>query len=107
MYFYRGYDSKFGFDSQNSFIWISDDVDYARQYGNAIKKFEIDFEKLNFADLDTLDEACAELDYDYIDVIYNPTEEFASYVKSRDFNAFTVNLGDYTCCCLLDKTLLL
>ncbi len=107
MLFYRGYDSKFGFDSQNSFIWISDNKDYAQQYGNAVKKFEITFEKLNLADLRTLDEACTELGYDHIDVIYNPTEEFASYIKSLGFNAFTVNLGDYTCCCILDKSLIL
>lgn len=106
MKFYRGYDSKLGFDSQNSFIWISDDVDYARQYGNAIKKFEIDFEKLNFADLDTLDEACAELDYDYLEAVYNPTEEMADFLKSHSYNAFTIEPCNLNCCCLLEKSLI-
>lgn len=107
MTFYHGYNSNYGFNSQNSFIWISDDKDYAQQYGNAVKEFEIDFEKLKFADLATLEDACNELKYDYLDAMYNPTEEMAEFIKSRGFNAFTIEPCDYSCCCLLDKSIIL
>lgn len=106
MTFYRGYDSNFGFDSQDSFIWISDDKDYALQYGNALKEFEIDFEKLNFVDLDTLDDACNEFNYDYLEAIYNPTEKMTEFIKFRGFNAFLIEPCDLSCCCLLDKSLI-
>lgn len=106
MTFYRGYNSKYGFDSQDSFIWIPDDKDYASQYGNMLKEFEIDFGKLRFADLDTLDDVCNEFNYDYLEAIYNPTEEMAEFIKSQGFNAFTIELGDLSCCCLLNKSLI-
>ena len=105
MIFYRGYENKYGFYSQDSFVWISDDFDYALEYGNSVKSFEIDFDKLNFADLSTLENVCSELGYDYIDIIYNPTEDFADKLRECGFNAYTIEPMNCRCCCLLDKSL--
>lgn len=54
MTFYRGFDSKYGFFSEHSFVWMSDDKDYASEYGDSLKSCKIDFAKLNFANLSDL-----------------------------------------------------
>lgn len=105
MIFYRGYKSKYGFDSEYSFIWLSDDADYAYEYGDSVKSLEIAISDLHFADLSTLEDTCTILGYDYLDAIYNPSEEFADYLKTCGFNAYSIEPCDYKCCCILDKTL--
>ena len=107
MTFYRGFDSTFGFDTSDSFIWISDDFDYASEYGDCVKSVEINFDTLHFADLYTLETTCNKLDYDYLDAIYNPTEEIAEELRKCGFNAYTIEPMDYKCCCLLDKNLII
>ena len=106
MLFYRGFDKKIGFNSNASLIWLSDDEDYAKEYGNAFATVEIDEDLLRFADLSILDEVCNNFDYDYLDAIYNPSEEMAEYLKSCGFNAFSIEPDNYKCCCILDKTLI-
>ncbi len=49
MVFYRGYINNIGFDSYNSFIWLSDNQEYAAMYGDALAKFEIDETLINCA----------------------------------------------------------
>lgn len=107
MTFYRGYDSEYGFFSNHSFLWISEDKDYASEYGDTVKSCEIDFEKLNFTDLSTLETVCSELDYDYLEAIYNPTEEMADLLRARGFNMYTIEPMDYKCCCILDRKLVI
>ena len=107
MTFYRGFDSKFGFFANSSFLWITDDFYYASEYGNYVNSCEINFDELKFAYLDVLENVCSELNYDYIDIIYNPTEYFVDKLRKYGFNAYTIEPMDYRCCCLLDKNLLL
>ena len=103
MTFYRGFDSKYGFFSEHSFVWMSDDKDYASEHGDSLKSCKIDFAKLNFANLSDLEYICAELDYDYLEAIYNPTEEMADLLRSLGINAYTIEPCDYECTCILDK----
>ena len=58
-----------------------------------------------FVMLDVLENVCSELNYDYIDIIYNPTEDFADKLRECGFNAYTIEPMNYRCCCLLDKSL--
>lgn len=105
MIFYRGYESRYEFFSNHSFVWISDDEDYTSEYGDSVKSCKIDFEKLNFANLSVLEDICAELDYDYLDAIYNPTEKMVDLLRANGFNAYTIEPMDFKCCCILDKKL--
>ena len=95
MTFYRGYDSKYGFFSKHSFVWISSDKDYASEYGDSVKSCCIDFNKLSFANISALEDICSELDYDYLDAIYNPTEEMADLLRTLGVNAYTIEPMDY------------
>ena len=106
MTFYRGYDSKYGFFSKHSFVWISSDKDYAFEYGDSVKSCCIDFNKLSFANISALEDICSELDYDYLDAIYNPTEEMADLLRTLGVNAYTIEPMDYKYCCILDKKLI-
>lgn len=106
MTFYRGFKSKFGFDSLSSFIWITNDYDYACEYGDCVGSVEINFEKLIFATLSVLEDVCVKLNYDYIETIYNPNEKMADLIRLQGYNIYTLEPMDFKCCCLLNKILL-
>lgn len=106
MTFYRGFKRKYGFDSKDSFIWLSEYEDYAKEYTDSFASVEIDESLLKFADLDTLEDACNALDYDYLDAIYNPTEDMTNYIRSFGFNAYSLEPDDWKCCCILNKSLI-
>lgn len=55
MIFYRGFDSQYGFFTNNSFLWVSDDFTIASEYGDSVKSCKINFAKIKFADLTTLE----------------------------------------------------
>mgnify|MGYP004568561025 CR=1 FL=1 len=106
MIFYRGFDSKYGFYTSTSFLWVSDNFAIASEYGDSVKICEIDLSKTKFADLTTLESICLKLNYDYIEAIYNPSEEFAEEIKRSGFNAYSIEPCDYSYCCILETSLI-
>lgn len=106
MIFYRGFDSQYGFFTNNSFLWLSDNFAIASEYGDSVKSCKIDFAKIKFADLTTLESICLKLNYDYIEAIYNPSEEFVEEIKQSGFNAYSIEPCDYSYCCILETSLI-
>ena len=43
---YRGYKAKYGSDYDH-LLWLTDDIDYARSYGNRVEEVVLDGDKLN------------------------------------------------------------
>lgn len=105
MNFYRGYDLSFGVDTPTSFIWISDDKEYAKLYGTCLVKIEICEKNLGIIPHNELEEIVDELEYDIIDILYNPFENIVEKIRIKGYNAYTIN-DDYSCLCLLDKSLI-
>ena len=96
---YRGYNSKYG-SQRNHLIWITDDISYARTYGNRVEEITIDTSKLKPAsilyDIDNI------LGYE-LDYYKGPTKEEADKILSSGFNAyeFEANNDSSYCMCLL------
>ena len=105
MTFYRGFNPCFGANSSSSFLWVSDDKEFAKLYGT-VAEIEINFGKIKLAGISDLEETCDELDYDILDALYNPTEEMVNRLHSKSFNAFVIPEKQFKCLCLLDKNLI-
>ncbi len=106
MILYRGYDKSMGVDSNSSFIWLSDDEEFATMYGNALATLEIDENLLNCISCYELGELADELDYEVIDLMYEPSEYIADKIRIKGYNAYSLEDADYKCLCLLDKNII-
>lgn len=98
--YYRGYNSKYGSQHTN-LIWITDDISYARAYGNRIEEIIIDLSKLNIASLYEIDEILG-YEFDYFDGL---DEEESEEVLSQGYNGyeFEANSNMSNCICLLSS----
>ena len=96
--YYRGYNSKYG-SQRDYMLWITDDISYARAYGNRVEEIVIDTKNLNLASCYTVDEIVG-YEFDYYDGL---DEEEAQMVLSEGYNGyeFEANHGDSDCICLL------
>ena len=94
---YRGYNSKYG--SQNGMLlWLTDDISYARAYGNRVEAVVIDKNKLNSASLyDVIDE---------LDYYEGPNEEEIKWLIEEGYNCyfFEANNDSSYCMCLWDSS---
>lgn len=98
---YRGYDSKY--DSQfNHLLWMTDDIDYAKDYGDAIEEITIDSNKLNIASMSEIDEIIG-YEFDYFD---GPAEEDIELLNSEGFDGycFYANSDNSYCMCLWNNS---
>ena len=95
---YRGYNSKYG-SNYTHLLWLTDDIDYARVYGNRIEEITLDMSKISPASLYELDDFC--------DDYYNgPDKEGSENLMSEGYNCYFFyanNDGSY-CMCLWDNT---
>jgi len=109
--YYRGYYSNFGIENiLQSFIWISDDKNYANMYGDSLAIFNIPTLDYNLiADIYESEDLLKEfneinnVDYDITDILYNPTEEFVSFLREQSYNGF---MPKDNCICIINKKLL-
>lgn len=94
---YRGYKAKYGSDHDH-LLWLTDDIDYARSYGNRIEKIVLDRNKLNAICVTDLD--------DGIDYLGGPSEMACKKLTSEGYNCYYFEANDdYSrCMCLWDKS---
>ena len=50
---YRGYKSKYGSDHDH-LLWLTDDISYARAYGNRVEEIQIDSNKIHSLSIECL-----------------------------------------------------
>lgn len=98
---YRGYDSKYG-SNHTHLLWVTDDVSYAKGYGDRIEEIVIDSSKLHDASIYDIDEI---IGYE-MDCFDGLNKEEAEEVLSQGYNAYTfhANGGESYCMCLLDSS---
>ena len=99
--YYRGYNSKYGSQYTN-ILWITDDIRYAKAYGNRVEEIIIDTSKLHLASLYKIDNILG-YEFDYYDGL---NEDEAKEVIAQGYNAygFEANSDNSYCICLLDTT---
>lgn len=98
--YYRGYNSKYG-SQYDHMLWITDDISYARTYGNRVEEITIDLKKLNLASLYDIDEILGH-EFDYYDGL---NEEESKMVLSQGYNGygFEANSDNSYCICLFSS----
>jgi len=97
--FYRGYGSKYG-SQRNHLLWLTDDLSYAKCYGDRVEEVVLDTNKLRIASINDVDEIIGyEFDY-YIGL----TKEDARLVIENGYNGYGFEANDDSsyCICLLD-----
>ena len=99
--YYRGYNSKYGSQYTN-LLWITDDISYAKSYGNRVEEITIDTTKLHVASMYDIDDILG-YEFDYCDGL---DEDEAQQVLDEGYNAyeFEANQHQSDCICLLDTT---
>ena len=102
---YRGYESQFGFNGiDKNVLWLTDDIDYARCYGNRVAEVVIDGNKLNPASIDEMDGLCSDdCEFDYYD---GPDDNTIAAAMEEGFNCycFYANNDSSYCMCLWDNS---
>lgn len=98
---YRGYNSAYG-SEKSHLLWLTDDISYARAYGNRVEEITIDINKLNVISLYGMDELFG-YEIDYLD---EPTEDEARELIDNGYDAyeFEANQGMSSCLCMWDKS---
>ena len=103
---YRGYKAKYGSDYDH-LLWLTDDIDYARSYGNRVEEVILDEEKMNVDSIEETEDVGNETDewFDYID---GPSEKLALEMLRRGFNCYCFEANDDSsyCMCLWDKSVI-
>lgn len=94
---YRGYNSKYGSD-KTALLWLTEDVSYARAYGNRVEEIVVDNTKLLPASLAEMDEFCG----GYYDYYEGPDDEQIELLLNNGFNCnyFEANQDSSYCMCL-------
>ena len=88
---YRGYKKEFGEMSNTTphLLWLTDDLEYASEYGDAVTVYKIDMSKCNGTVYDMDD-----MGIDYID---GPSEEEAQELLEQGINSYCFYANqDYT-----------
>ena len=98
--YYRGYNSKYG-SQKDCLLWITDDISYARVYGNRVEEIVIDLSKLNLASIYKIDDILG-YEFDYIDGL---DKEECEELLSRGYNGyeFEANSNGSDCICLFSS----
>lgn len=100
---YRGYNSKYGSDNENGILWFTDDISYAKAYGNRVEEVQLDSNKLNAISIDELDGMSGLYDdFDY----YDPDPKVLKRAFKEGYNCywFEANSDSSDCLCLWDKS---
>ena len=98
--YYRGYNSKYG-SQKTHLLWLSDDIGYARGYGNRVEEVIVDDNKLNLA--------CLEDMYNILgggfDYYIGPVEEQIKTLLDEGYNGYDFYTGedDSYCVCLFSS----
>lgn len=94
---YRGYESKYG-SQRGRLLWLTDDISYARAYGNRVEEIIIDTDKINPISLYETDDL-----FDYYD---GPSDNDVEELLSDGYNCyfFHANNDNSYCMCLWDKS---
>ena len=98
---YRGYNAKYG--SDHTFVlWLTNDIDYARSYGNRVEEVVLDMDKIKDASAWDMDDYCEDYEYDVWD---GPDEEAAQRALADGYNCnyFEANEDCSYCMCLWSK----
>lgn len=98
---YRGYNSVYG-SEKNHLLWLTDDISYARSYGNRVEEVTIDLNKLNVISLYGMDELFG-YEIDYLD---GPTKDEARQLINNGYDAyeFEANQDMSSCLCMWNKS---
>lgn len=99
---YRGYNAKFG-SERTHLLWFTDDMSYARVYGNRVEEVVIDMDKLNAASIYELD-GIVGYEFDYYDGI---DEEDVEKAMAAGYGGYEFEVAEnegYYCLCLWDKS---
>ena len=99
---YRGYNSKFG-SERTHLLWLTDDISYAKTYGNRVEEVVVDMDKLNAASIYELDGVVG-YEFDYYDGI---DEEDVKKAMAEGFGGYEFEVSEnegYYCLCLWDKS---
>ena len=96
---YRGYNSKYG-SKRGELYWLTDDISYARAYGNRVEEVIIDMNKLNLASIYDCDGVLG-YEIDYFD---GPDEDGIKELLSNGYGgySFEANSNSSDCICLWD-----
>ena len=97
---YRGYNSKYG-SQRNHLLWITDDISYAKSYGNRVEELIIDTSKLNIASMYDMDDILG-YEIDYYD---GPNKKETKKIMSQGYNGycFEANSNTSECLCLFTE----
>ena len=77
---YRGYKAKYGSDYDH-LLWLTDDIDYARSYGNRVEEVVLDRDKLNSI-------CVSDLFDDGIDYLDGPSKGACRKLKAEGYNCY-------------------
>jgi len=88
---YRGQPETYDSSSPSKSIWVSYDINFAKEYGEP-KKYKLP-KSLNILDTDYYSEWESLVDEfdeygDYDEYKYEPTEEFISFLSSKNYDGF-------------------
>lgn len=100
--YYRGYKKQYG-SQRTHLLWLTDDIDYAKEYGDTVEEYVLDASKLKCASLYKMDEFSEEGEIDYLD---GPTKEEARLALKAGYNCYAFEANSYSseCLCLWDKS---
>ena len=101
---YRGYNSKYG-SQRDHLLWLTDDIDYAKVYGNRVEEIVLDLNKINNTSIGEMEDLGNESN-EWFDYIEGPSEELIKYALTQGFNSyyFEANSDSSYCMCLWDDT---
>lgn len=98
---YRGQDAEYIDTLEYGPIWVTNDVEFAKEYG-AVKKFKMptSLELLNTDDYSTWEElideyesTLSDTDGDYDEYKYEPPKEFIRFLSSKGYDGFENGLN--------------
>ena len=99
---YRGFDSDLG-EKRDHMLWLTEEKEYAKEYGNAVMEYRIDGSRLKPISLYSL---CDLFGFDGWHPYDGLDEEEASELLSSGYNCYMFDAGEYDdhCMCLLDES---
>lgn len=113
---YRGVNSNYDIGSSpDTWIWITDTLEHAKEYGDKVAQFDFDYEKyetkIAYSELENLLIEYAkknnkEIDEHIYDVKWDTTKEFSDFLKSKGYIGYQFEAEGGTRLCILDKSLL-
>jgi hypothetical protein len=113
---YRGVGTKYDLGSSpESWIWITDNVDHAKEYGDNVVQYDFDYgkyeTKIAFYEIYDLLVEYAKLNNqnindDIFDVKWNPTTQFIDFLKSKGYVGYHFEAEGGERLCIFNRELL-